>query len=125
MSRRIEEVVEVRVADEEAGTPLCFLWRGRLYQVRDVLGHWRERTSWWTGAAARAVHGDASGPEAALLDREREVWRVVAGSGRMHGTGVYDLVRHEQVPVGVAAGTGAAEGGEALAGGWVLFHVAD
>jgi hypothetical protein len=37
---------------------MSFLWRGRLYVVREVLGHWHERREWWAAAAARALHGD-------------------------------------------------------------------
>jgi hypothetical protein len=61
MVRRYADTVEVRPAAgaaAEDGTPSTFLWRGRLYVVREVLGHWRERRAWWTGAAARAVHGE-------------------------------------------------------------------
>jgi hypothetical protein len=76
--------------------PTSFLWRGRLYVVRSVLGHWRERRAWWTEASARAVHGDgepaaADAPAAVALSDEREVWRVEAGCGRTAGLGVYDL----------------------------------
>ena len=42
--------------------PASFIWRDRVYVVREVLGYWRERRAWWTAAAARAVHGDASEP---------------------------------------------------------------
>ncbi|MBT0771069.1 hypothetical protein KIH74_19170 [Kineosporia sp. J2-2] len=38
---------------------MAFLWRGRLYVVREVLGHWRERRDWWSTAAARALHGES------------------------------------------------------------------
>jgi hypothetical protein len=79
--------------------PDSFLWRGRLYVVRSVLGHWRERRAWWNEPAARAVHGEAdrSGPDAdrsgsdAIGGGEREVWRVEASAGRHVGVGVYDL----------------------------------
>ncbi|GAB6897919.1 hypothetical protein JCM9957A_10090 [Kineosporia succinea] len=37
---------------------MAFLWRGRLYVVREVLGHWHERRDWWSTAAARALHGE-------------------------------------------------------------------
>ncbi|HEU5242467.1 MAG TPA: DUF6504 family protein, partial [Ornithinibacter sp.] len=30
--------------------PTAFIWRGRLYVVRDVLAHWRERRAWWRDA---------------------------------------------------------------------------
>jgi hypothetical protein len=83
---------------------MSFLWRGRLYVVRAVLGHWRERREWWASAAARAVHGDggdgcASATGApAVLDHERDVWRVEASAGRIFGTGVYDLCREPADP---------------------------
>ena len=103
MVRRYGDPVQVRPegSDGTAGAepPTSFLWRGRLYVVRSVLGHWRERRAWWTEPAARAVHGDATEPgegvppgatQVALSD-EREVWRVEAGCGRAAGLGVYDL----------------------------------
>lgn len=37
---------------------MAFLWRGRLYVVREVLGHWHERREWWSAAAARALRGE-------------------------------------------------------------------
>ncbi|WP_260439795.1 DUF6504 family protein, partial [Humibacillus xanthopallidus] len=30
--------------------PEAFIWRGRLYVVRDVLATWRERRAWWREA---------------------------------------------------------------------------
>jgi hypothetical protein len=114
MVRRYEDPVQVRPVGEvhlEVGEPpASFLWRGRLYVVRSVLGHWRERRAWWTEPAARAVHGDMvddvagtaavrsggtpdippPGTRLALSD-EREVWRVEAGCGQAAGLGVYDL----------------------------------
>ncbi|HEY6793268.1 MAG TPA: DUF6504 family protein [Kineosporiaceae bacterium] len=105
MVRRYAEPVQVRAKGTDGTAsvepPASFLWRGRLYVVRAVLGHWRERRSWWTEAAARAVHGDDAGGasgdalagagQPASLSDEREVWRVEAGSGRAFGLGVYDL----------------------------------
>jgi len=115
MARRYEDPVHVRPDDGEvaagAEPPTSFLWRGRLYVVRTVLGHWRERRAWWTETAARAVHGDDTGPEFGAgpdggqpalaevpapgtrlaLSDEREVWRVEAGCGQAAGLGVYDL----------------------------------
>jgi len=83
------------IGDRDAA-PRSFLWRGRLYVVREVLGHWRDRREWWASAAARALHGEqwtpSSGAEAAL-DQEREVWRVEASAGRSYSSGVYDLSR--------------------------------
>jgi hypothetical protein len=61
MARRVAESIEVRVAGERSDAPMSFLWRNRLYVVREVLDHWRERQDWWTASAARAVHGDVVG----------------------------------------------------------------
>ena len=113
MVRRVGESVEVRVAGEPDDAPMSFLWRGRLYVVREVLGHWRERREWWAAAAARALHGDGGDAGSPLVDpatqgsvktvteqeratdlgRERDVWRVEASAGRSFGNGVYDLCR--------------------------------
>jgi hypothetical protein len=71
VSRLHTDVVEVARHDDE---PAQFLWRGRLYVVREVLARWTESGGWWRSAAVRAV---ASGDE--------------AGAGRSAGTGVYDL----------------------------------
>lgn len=105
--------------------PEQFLWRGRLHLVREVLSRWTETTAWWQGTQARAITaGDALVPPPAsprwgqrawgdpapdlgvavkpevggpggLREREREVWRVEAGSGRASassgGMGVFDL----------------------------------
>jgi hypothetical protein len=107
MGRRLVESVEVRRRD---GVPEQFLWRSRLYAVRDVLEHWFESGRWWSSerAMALAAGGDssgvpgtagvsglagASGPPcpAFLDDREQEFWRVEAGPGRSASLGVYDL----------------------------------
>ena len=110
MARRYEESIEVRAGVGTVGledmatksqgarecggdievqdpSPSAFLWRGRLYVVRNVIGHWRERRAWWREALDTdedlAAHG--------LDSLEHEVWRVEASSGRLAGTGVYDL----------------------------------
>lgn len=108
--RRYADPVEVRPASsgaspQEDGEPSAFLWRGRLYVVRDVLGHWRERRSWWSSASVRMVHGEsapvdgssagAAGGHVLIADlaQEQEVWRVSASPGRSYPAGVYDLCR--------------------------------
>ena len=92
--RRYDDPVEVRKgADED---PDQFLWRGRLWQVREVVAHWVETGAWWS---RRAV-GQESQPAPVDTDllREREVWRVAAARGRAvdaehdPGYGVFDLV---------------------------------
>ena len=75
-------------------SPQAFIWHGRLYVVREVLGHWRERRAWWREALDPAP-GQQTGIDVA--SREQHVWRVEASPGRAHGTGVFDLV-HDDVP---------------------------
>jgi hypothetical protein len=128
--RRYEEPIEVRAlaaqaTPEAAPAPDAFVWRGRLYVVRQVLDHWKERRPWWRDAlderrAPAAVatvgsgaDGGATGIGTDVLGdaRERQVWRVEASAGRMAGTGVYDL--------GVDPGAGA------RMPQWRLLRVAD
>ena len=92
MVRRYEEPIEVRAGAGGADpapdpTPSAFLWRGRLYVVRDVIGHWRERRAWWRDALDPDEQVAARGLECL----EQEVWRVEASPGRHAGIGVYDL----------------------------------
>jgi hypothetical protein len=95
--RRYDDPVEVRkglVGAQEA--PEQFLWRGRLWKVRDVIAHWVETGPWWQSAGARAAVGTDSEDEQVLAElgsdllAEREMWRVEAGAG-MTGGGVFDL----------------------------------
>jgi hypothetical protein len=111
MSRRYDDPVEVRRRDDE---PAEFLWRDRLWVVRAVLARWVETGAWWQtavpagtgipGAAltSGALHGATGatgatdGSAALTLDPvghsvERELWRVEATRGRVHGMGVFDL----------------------------------
>ena len=101
MGRRYEDTVEVRQRADGALDPTAFLWRERLYVIREVLGHWHESTAWWEQGAARVLHGegvpaargaDGAAPSRALAG-DREVWRVAASAGRLAGTGTYDLGR--------------------------------
>lgn len=93
--------------------PDAFLWRDRLYVVREVYGSWLEREAWWESSV-----GGGSRPS-----YERRVWRVEAGAGRHRGTGVYDLAQVLPVPVlsGAGAGTGDAGAGSATEQGWRLL----
>lgn len=97
MTRHYAEPVEVRRADE---APAQFLWRDRLYVVREVLATWLESGAWWRavggGPAPRvgeeaAVPPDAARRAAVLDDHEREYWRVEAAAGKSSPAGVYDL----------------------------------
>ena len=47
----------------ELGMPAVFFWRGRRYEVRDVIGRWRIEGRWWEDG------------------RDREYWRVEARGG--------------------------------------------
>ncbi len=91
MSRTYADPITVRrsegqlQAGEPPAGPTQFLWRGRLYVVRAVIGHWIESTAWW-GGSRRALEG-------AIPPHEHEVWRVEAQSGRSDSAGVYDLCR--------------------------------
>jgi hypothetical protein len=89
--RTYNEPIHVRagvVAGLEA--PAQFLWRDRLWLVREVQTRWLETGEWWDGPAARAVRGEeASGGEE--VSAEEEVWRVVAANGRAGHAGVYEL----------------------------------
>jgi Family of unknown function (DUF6504) len=130
--RKYADPVEVRTTttDEEAEAPVAFLWRGRLYVVRDVLGHWRERRSWWSSRAARMVHGEGGVPEhpsggdlagtgvrVVELAEELQVWRVSASPGRSFAGGVYDLCREPAGAVSASRGS--------PVGVWRLVRVTD
>lgn len=52
MSRRYADPVEVRRRND---LPAEFLWRGRLYIVREILDYWVEAGSWWRSPAAQAL----------------------------------------------------------------------
>jgi len=125
MVRRYEESIEVRAGAGDLGpageieasgpTPSAFLWRGRLYVVRDVIGHWRERRAWWRGVLdPDEADGDTGGVSTANgpYCLEQEVWRVEASSGRLAGTGVYDLGMNDRGKNGPMRG-------------WRLLRVAD
>lgn len=101
--RRYYDPVDVHRRDD---VPAEFLWRGRIYLVREVLSHWVETGAWWRTPAAAAVFGtdDADAGAGALmapaevstsvaLDQggDREMWRVEASAGRLSASGVFDL----------------------------------
>ena len=59
MSRLHTDAVEVQRRDD---VPEQFLWRGRLYVVREVLDRWTESGGWWRTAAVQSLSaGDAAG----------------------------------------------------------------
>ena len=91
-------------------SPQAFIWQGRLYVVRQVLDHWRERRSWWRDALD-PVPGQPTGIDVA--SREQHVWRVEASRGLAHGTGVFDLTSNGM------------DGTESADADWRLVRVAD
>jgi Family of unknown function (DUF6504) len=102
--RRYDEEIDVRrglVCGQEA--PAQFLWRRRLWVVRDIISHWVETGAWWEQEGVSALFGrvgmaagaepaaPAAGPaRSADLLGERELWRVEAVRGQQ-GAGVFDL----------------------------------
>ncbi|MBC7372855.1 MAG: hypothetical protein H7323_02540 [Frankiales bacterium] len=110
MSRLHVDAVEVQRHDDD---PAQFLWRGRLYKVREVLSRWTESGGWWRGAGVLALSagdGQATDPLAPLQtaqipvsalaasvdDGEQDWFRVEAGCPPFTGpgsagTGVFDL----------------------------------
>ena len=103
MARSYGDTVHVREPAEgaEGASPQAFLWRGRLYVVRDVLAHWYERRAWWLENAALAVQGQSepeADTEAGLPGADQEIWRVEASAGQQAGTGIYDLCRSPSGP---------------------------
>jgi Family of unknown function (DUF6504) len=60
--RRYDEEIDVRrglVAGQEA--PAQFLWRHRLWVVRDIISHWVETGAWWDQPGVSALFGRAGG----------------------------------------------------------------
>ena len=119
--RTYGEVIDVRTLDVRVpgvpgapgdappGAPAQFVWRGRLYLVREVLAQWVELGAWWalprrasvpSTAYAASSPGDepARSVAADVGAVEREVWRVEATAGRTATPGVYDLVRDVPAP---------------------------
>lgn len=111
--RKYDDPVEVRKGmvagpgGRQEG-PEQFLWRGRLWKVCDVVGHWVETGPWWQSSGVHAVLGSdpvtdpvtdpGMAPVRPVTDlaAEREVWRVEAARGLVAadtgGRGVFDLV---------------------------------
>ena len=64
MSRLHTDAVEVQRRDD---VPEQFLWRGRLYVVREVLDRWTESGGWWRSAAVQSLGaGDCAAAVAPL-----------------------------------------------------------
>ncbi|GAB3904167.1 DUF6504 family protein [Microbispora bryophytorum] len=72
MSRLYGDPIEVWVRD---GRPAQFVWRDRLYTVREIQDHWVVVREWWKTSDADPG--------------ERRFWRVGAAAGKEVGT--YEL----------------------------------
>ena len=109
--RRYDDPVEVRKglvpgAGGQVEGPEQFLWRGRLWKVCGVVGHWVETGPWWQSRSVAPVLGSEQRdgqrdgqPAVSVHDlvADREVWRVEAARGPAAtaggpGRGVFDLV---------------------------------
>ncbi len=44
MTKRYDDEVAV---EKDSGMPAAFSWRGRRYEVHDVIGRWRVEGRWW------------------------------------------------------------------------------
>ena len=94
--RRYDELIHVR-RGEGMDAPEQFVWRGRLWQVRDIVTRWLETGAWWDSPLVRSARGDDVGATLTLpaeetdLLAEHEVWRVLASVGASGSPGVYEL----------------------------------
>jgi hypothetical protein len=87
--------------------PAQFLWRGRLYLVREVLAHWVELGTWWSARGARAPRRPvlASGGAASGVASGSPSDAGTAGTGTA-GTGAPGIASSTR---SVAADVGAVE----------------
>lgn len=91
MAKRFRDAIEVTTAAQpstaEAGAaiggsgapraPVAFRWRGSVYRVLAVLGHWREDAGYWAGGG--------------MAIPQRDLWRLEARN-ETAGSGVYEVV---------------------------------
>lgn len=82
MTKRYREALEsVELSRDLARPgPTAFRWRDELYQVIQVLGHWREDPGWWRRPDGHAIRIE-----------QTDLWRVEARNGTTT-RGVYELV---------------------------------
>lgn len=68
----------VEVLTREDGRPVRFVWRGRLYVVHSVIGHWVVNREWWRDPPAPGTP-------------EMLYWGVEAAAGQGMPPGAYEL----------------------------------
>ena len=135
MTRRYDDPVDVRRRDD---APAEFLWRGRLYVVREVLTHWVESSAWWGSPVARSVQdldassydnsgGDNSGGDNSSRD---SLLPSLAGAVAVDTADVSIAAELEvwrvEASAGRMYGTGVFELGFTWAqGSWTLLQVLD
>src|SRR3954471_17465660 len=76
MTKRFDEEVLV---ERDAGMPAAFEWRGRRYEVADVIGKWRIEGQWGSDGGDREYwRGGARGGAVwdLYFDRQRDRWHM-------------------------------------------------
>ncbi|HEY1698668.1 MAG TPA: DUF6504 family protein [Trebonia sp.] len=107
MGRVYSERVDVRTGED--GRPARFVWRSRLYTVREVTEHWMVNREWWREPAVL--------PRTVLPETELRYYMVEASAGQYLSSGAY---------ANGAYANGAYELREDVAAGtWTLCRVAD
>jgi hypothetical protein len=88
VTKRYRERLERVECEDER--PRAFAWRGRSYQVLQVLGHWREDPGWWRRPDGQPIRIE-----------QADLWRVevcpgLGGDGGRGASshGVFELVCH-------------------------------
>jgi hypothetical protein len=117
------DLLEVGAGAGDPAQPEAFIWRGRLYVVREVLATWRERRAWWREALDADDAQVRPGETLAAAARERQVWRVEASPGWSFAPGVYDLVHDESGSDPRPRSRGSSQ--SRPDSGWSLVRVAD
>ena len=51
MSKLIIEPIQIHINGDH--NKMSFIWRKRLYKIKDVLSWWREPSEWWNGEPIR------------------------------------------------------------------------
>jgi len=82
MSKRYSEPIEVEAPE---GPIEAFWWRGKRYQIREVLGRWREDGSWWLAPDGAPPWAAGSSLEVVRVDTAPTTNGLAAG--------VYEIAR--------------------------------